>query len=130
MWGHDGMPGAASPRTLLENVEVTDEAADDHFYDLIRQATGRVVRSTCPRRCATERAIGLVFASVVREVYPYGANGVEVRTISVYQWRNVLDSDEIGPLERSTPPVIGGVAIVAGETWLKAIGQLRYINTD
>ena len=63
--------------------------------------------------------IDLGFASVpgdryaIREGFPYGTNGVEVRIICVDERVTLPDIEDVGPLGRLTS-LAGGVVIVVG----------------
>ena len=81
----EDVPGAASQRTCLEGAEVeggvAGEVGEDHFYNVIRDATGRCVRGTRFWRRGVEETIDTGFASkpdgqhAGREVHPYNTNG-------------------------------------------------------
>jgi hypothetical protein len=96
------------------------DVGDDGLDDLIREAASRCVRDACLRRRSTEQAIDAGFASTPndlhasREVYPYGANGANIRDVHVHQRAAIPDTEDVGPFKGPALPVVGGFVIVAG----------------
>ena len=120
VWNRGDVPGAASHRTRLESVEIVGDVDDDHFDDVIWKTAGRFMYKACVWRPITEQAIDVGFASTPndphasREVYSYGANGAEVRTVYVYHWVTIPVTEDIDALDRTTFPVVGDFVIVVG----------------
>ena len=52
----------------------------------------------------------------VGEVSPYGTNSVEVRNAYMHQKENILDTENVDPVERPTSPVVGTIVVVADES--------------
>ena len=65
-------------------------------------------------------AIDLGFVSVpddyhaVQEVYPYGANNVEVRIICANERVTLPDVEDVSPLEWPESLIAGGIFVVGG----------------
>jgi hypothetical protein len=78
------------------------------------------MRGRCLWRRTIEQAIDLGFASTPNdphsglEVYPYDANGAEVRTVYAHWWIAIPDPEDIDTLEQPTFPVVSGFNIVVG----------------
>ena len=78
------------------------------------------MRDKCLWRRTIEQAIDLGFASTPndphsgREVYPYDANGADVRTVYAHRWIAIPDPEDVGPIERPIFPAVGGFNIVVG----------------
>jgi hypothetical protein len=74
----------------------------------------------CEGMWITEQAFDVGFAStpndppVCRDVYPFGADGAEVRDICAHQRIAIPDPKDIGLLENLTFPVVGNIVVVVG----------------
>ena len=98
--GSGGIPRATSQRARLESEEVADEVGGDHLNNFIWNAARRPMCGTHFQRRRTEEAFERGFSPIPNRPslrgYRYGANGMEVRTVSMASEKALPGSEDAG----------------------------------